>query len=52
MLSTLDVGGEDLMELGYSGPEIGETLERLLSLVIDGQCPNDREQLLSRVKKN
>ena len=52
MLSTLDVRGEDIMELGYSGSEIGEKLEYLLSLVIEGQCPNDRDQLLSRIKKN
>ena len=48
-LSTLAVRGDDLKALGYEGPEIGKTLEKLLNLVIDGECPNERKALLARV---
>ena len=51
MLSTLDIHGEDLMKLGFSGADIGTELNRLLMLVIDGECPNKRDELLKRVNK-
>lgn len=49
MLSTLAVRGEDLKALGYEGTEIGAKLNKLLELVIDGECPNDREALLAKL---
>lgn len=49
MLSTLAVRGDDLKAKGYEGPEIGKKLEKLLELVIDGECPNEREALLARL---
>ena len=51
-LRDLSVKGRDLMELGYTpGPEMGRALNRLLELVVEGECPNEREALLDRAKK-
>lgn len=38
-LSSLAIGGRELAALGYSGPELGRELQRLLDHVID--CPAD-----------
>lgn len=50
-LKDLAVNGKDLMDIGYkSGKELGNTLNELLQLVIDGECPNEKEKLLNRCK--
>ena len=50
-LKDLDVGGRDLLALGYpKGPALGRELERLLELVMDGACPNQRQALLEQVR--
>ena len=46
-LKDLTLNGHDLMALGYSGKAIGQTLNRLLNLVLEEQCENTREALLS-----
>ena len=46
-LKQLAVNGNDMKGLGYSGAEIGEKLQQLLELVIDGKCENEREALIS-----
>lgn len=50
-LSQLAVNGRDMIALGLKGAEIGEALDRLLELVIDGELPNEHEALLSFVKR-
>lgn len=46
-LKDLAVNGKDLMSVGYkAGKELGNTLNELLQLVIDGECPNEKEKLL------
>lgn len=50
-LKDLAVNGNDLMELGLSGKEIGRCLTWLLSLVIDEQLPNEKDALLASVKE-
>ena len=46
-LKDLVVNGKDLIGVGYkSGKELGNTLNKLLQLVIDGDCPNEKEKLL------
>lgn len=46
-LKELAVNGHDLQALGLSpGPAVGKTLHRLLNAVLDGRCPNRRENLL------
>ena len=51
-VSDLAVGGNDLMELGLSGKDIGDWLERLLELVIDDVIENKKQTLVDYVKEN
>ena len=45
----LAVDGRDLMELGFApGPRLGEVKGELFSLVVDGELPNSRPELLAR----
>ena len=50
-LDQLAVRGGDLVELGFSGPAVGETLEVLLEAVIQEQVPNDRTALLEYARR-
>lgn len=46
-LKDLAVNGKDLISIGYkSGKELGNALNELLQLVIDGECPNEKKKLL------
>lgn len=48
-LSDLAVSGKDLLDIGYApGPNLGDVLQRLLSLVLDEKLPNERGSLLQR----
>ena len=50
-LKDLAVNGNDLIGVGYkSGKELGNTLNKLLQLVIDGDCPNEKEKLLQEAE--
>ena len=49
-LTDLKISGYDLMALGYQGKQIGACLQRLFSLVLDEEIPNDRERLLERAR--
>lgn len=50
-LKDLAVNGNDLICVGYkSGKELGNTLNKLLQLVIDGDCPNEKEKLLQEAE--
>ena len=46
-LKDLALNGHDLMALGIRGKAIGETLNRLLDLVMDEQVENTKEALLN-----
>ncbi len=51
-LRSLAVKGNDLLSLGIpAGKELGALLEKLLSEVLDGTLPNDREILLHQVRE-
>lgn len=50
-VSQLDVKGTDIAALGASGSRIGEILEQLLSLHIDGMLRNEKNELLDAAKK-
>ena len=50
-LKQLAVNGRDLLALGLSGPAVGAALEELLSKVVDGALPNEREVLLEELRK-
>lgn len=48
-LKNLAVNGKDLIGIGYkSGKELGNVLNQLLQSVIDGDCPNEKNELLQR----
>lgn len=50
-LKDLAVNGKDLIGVGYkSGKELGNTLNKLLQLVIDGDYPNEKEKLLQEAE--
>ena len=50
-LKSLAVNGNDLMELGYQGREIGQKLNHLLEEVLDGTLPNEKNALIQAAKK-
>lgn len=52
-LKDMVLKGNDLIELGVSqGPEIGRILEMLLDKVISGEIKNDRQELITYLKKS
>lgn len=52
-IKDLAVNGNDLIELGLpKGPAIGETLNMLLQAVIDGECKNNKDDLIQMIQKN
>lgn len=51
-LKNLALNGNDIMELGYSGKEVGNALEFLLNSVIEGKCDNDSEKLKEFLRIN
>lgn len=51
-LAQLAVKGNDLLALGLRGKQIGDTLEELLSLVMEETLPNDRAVLMKYVKES
>ncbi len=50
-LEDLAVNGQDLLELGYRGPEIGAALEEILRFVMEKPSRNKRDYLLARAEK-
>lgn len=51
-LKNLAVSGKDLIEKGMTpGPELGETLDKLLELVIEGRVENNRDALLKAISR-
>jgi tRNA nucleotidyltransferase (CCA-adding enzyme) len=49
-LKYLAINGNDLIELGYKGKQIGEILNKLLDLVMRDRVKNIRAELLQIVK--
>ena len=50
-LKSLAVKGNDLMELGLRGRQIGDCLNNLLEQVLSGTLPNEKTALLQAVKQ-
>ncbi len=50
-IKDLAVNGNDLIELGFKGKKIGETLNLLLDLVISEKITNNFDDLIAYVKK-
>jgi len=51
-VSELNIKGDDLISLGLKNKEIGEKLNLLLDLVIEGKLDNDREVLYKYIREN
>ncbi len=49
--SDLAVNGDDMLKLGAQGAQIRDLLDACLRLVLDGSVPNEKEALLSEVRK-
>ena len=49
-IADLDIDGNDLKEYGLSGVEIGETLEKLLAIVMENPRLNDKAVLIGLVE--
>ena len=45
-ISDLDLSGKDVMSLGFSGPAVGKSLDKLLTAVIEGRVENEKTKLL------
>ena len=50
-LGQLAVDGRDLLALGLTGRQVGETLRRLLDEVVEGRLPNDKGLLLAAAEE-
>jgi len=50
-ISHLAIRGDDIIELGVRGKQVGEVLEALLYAVCDGKVNNDRERLKAFASK-
>lgn len=50
-LKSLELNGNDIKKLGYSGEEIGIVLNKLLDMVIEEKCVNKKDTLLFEAKK-
>lgn len=50
-LKDLKINGNDLIDLGFFGEEIGIVLKKLLKAVIDGEVNNEYEELIRYIKK-
>ncbi len=51
-LKELDVNGNDMLNLGYTGADIGKALDFLLNSVIEGKISNKRDRLIKYIKEN
>ena len=49
-IKDLNVNGSDLMEFGLKGPQIGETLDELLHIVMENPKLNEKETLIAMIE--
>ena len=50
-LSDLDINGDDLIELGYSGINIKRALAFLIDSVLSGKVQNEKNALIKELSK-
>ncbi len=51
-LAELDIGGDDLARLGYTGAEVGRVLRELLDSVLRGETENEKSALCAAALKS
>ena len=49
-IKDLDITGNDLMEYGLKGPQIGKTLNELLQIVIENPKLNEKATLIGMIE--
>lgn len=49
-ISDLDISGNDLIALGFTGKEIGDMLNEVLALVVDDKLNNEKETITQYLK--
>lgn len=49
-LKELKVNGEDIMKLGFQGPEISKVFESILIAIFDGTIKNDKKSIIKFLK--
>ena len=50
-IASLDINGDDLLALGYSGKDIGIILNSLVDMVLLGKIKNEKKALIKGIKK-
>lgn len=50
-IKDLDINGNDLLELGISGPRVGEVLNSLLHIVMENPKLNEKETLIAMINE-
>lgn len=51
-ISDLAVNGNDLLHLGFSGREIGDKLQEILSLVLENKLKNEKSEIMGYLSKH
>ena len=51
-LRQLAINGHDLIDAGFDGRQIGKALQLALDAVIDGECANEKKELMSYIENN
>lgn len=50
-ISDLKLNGDDLLDLGFEGKQIGDILNKLLNLVMDEKLTNDKNEIMAFIKE-
>lgn len=51
-LKQLAINGRDLIALGMNGRAVGQTLNKILNLVLNGEIENDKTKIIEYIKSN
>lgn len=51
-LKQLAINGKDLIALGMNGRAVGQTLNKILNLVLNGEIKNDKTKIIEYIKSN
>lgn len=51
-LKQLAINGKDLIALGLNGRAVGQTLNKILNLVLNGEIENDKTKIIEYIKSN
>jgi tRNA nucleotidyltransferase (CCA-adding enzyme) len=49
-ITDLEISGNDLMSMGYKGPEIGSVLKDVITQILHGKLHNSKEEIIKYIK--